>query len=330
MVESPLIARLENAPFTRWHAKARIVVGSATFFDAFNALALAFALPVLIRLWHITPAQSGLLISASYIGQLGGALLFSWLAEKFGRIPSAAAATALMSIMSLACAIAGSFPALLGCRLVQGVGVGGEMPVAAAYISELSKARGRGKFFMLYEMIFPLGLMATSQTGAWVVPIWGWKAMFLIGGIPGLIITWLLLRLPESPRWLISKGRIGEAELIIKQIEAWGQNEMRQSEVLQVAPAETSMKFQPERGRWADVLAPSFRWRTSIVWILWVTAYFVTNSLNNWMPSLYNTVYRLGLQQSLRAASMTNVASKKCATTSGSKRWSCGPAIART
>ena len=130
MPESTLIARLENVPFSRWHAKARIVVGSATFFDAFNALALAFALPVLIRLWHITPAQSGFLISASYIGQLAGALLFSWLAERFGRVPSASAATALMSIMSLACAIAGSFPQLVACRLIQGIGVGGEMPVA--------------------------------------------------------------------------------------------------------------------------------------------------------------------------------------------------------
>ena len=174
MLESPLIARLESVPFSRFHAKARIVVGSATFFDAFNALALAFALPVLIRLWNITPAETGFLIGASYVGQLAGALLFSWLAERFGRVPSAAAATALMSIMSLACALAGSFPALFAYRLIQGIGVGGEMPVAAAYISELSKARGRGKFFMLYEMIFPIGLMATSQTGAWIVPVWGW------------------------------------------------------------------------------------------------------------------------------------------------------------
>src|SRR6059058_3557318 len=96
MLESPLIARLENVPFSRFHAKARIVVGSATFFDAFNALALAFALPVLIRLWNITPAQTGFLIGSSYVGQLAGALLFSWLAERFGRIPSAAAATALV------------------------------------------------------------------------------------------------------------------------------------------------------------------------------------------------------------------------------------------
>jgi putative MFS transporter len=303
MLESPLIARLENVPFSRWHAKARIVVGSATFFDAFNALALAFALPVLIRLWHITPAQGGFLIGASYVGQLAGALLFSWLAEEFGRVPSAAAATALMSVMSLACAIAGSFPALFAYRLIQGVGIGGEMPVAAAYISELSKARGRGKFFMLYELIFPIGLMATSQIGAWVVPAWGWKTMFLIGGIPGLIITWLLLRLPESPRWLISKGRVEEAEFIIKQIEGWSHAETRP-----VTPAEAQVQRAPERGGWVEVLAPNYRARTFVVWTLWATAYFVTNSLNNWMPSLYNTVYHLQLQQSLRAASMTNVA----------------------
>src|SRR5579862_5451120 len=178
MVESPLLARLESIPFSRWHAKTRIVVGSATFFDAFNALSLAFALPVLIRLWHITPAQSGFLISASYVGQLAGALLFSWLAERFGRVRSAAAATALMSVVSIACAAAGNFPALLGYRMIQGIGVGGEMPVAATYISELSKARGRGKFFMLYEMFFTIGLMATIQIGAWVVPAFGWRALF--------------------------------------------------------------------------------------------------------------------------------------------------------
>ena len=293
-----LIARLESAPFSRFHAKARVVVGSATFFDAFDALSLAFALPVLIGLWHITPQQTGLLISSSYAGQLIGALLFSSLAEKHGRIRSAAAATALMSIMSLGCVLARSFPELLAFRFVQGIGVGGEMPVAAAYISELSKARGRGRFFMLYEMIFPIGLMATGQIGAWVVPAFGWQAIFWIGGIPGLVVTLLLARLPESPRWLISKGRLYEAEQIIKQMEA-GTGAV-------VATASAPLA-RPSPSRWNEVLAETYRSRTLIVWTLWATVYFVTNSLNNWLPSLYNTVYGLPLRESLRAASMTNV-----------------------
>src|SRR4029078_4875106 len=99
-------------------------------------------------------------------------------------------------------------------------GVGGEMPVAAAYINELSKAQGRGRFFLLYELIFPVGLMMTGQIGAVLVPSLGWQVMFLIGGVPGLLVTALLLRLPESPRWLIAKGQLDEAESALRRVEA--------------------------------------------------------------------------------------------------------------
>jgi putative MFS transporter len=305
-----LLSRMENVPFSRWHTKARVVMGSATFFDAFDALSLAFALPVLIGLWRISPAQVGFLISASYVGQLVGALLFSGLAEKFGRVRSATAAVAIMSIMSLACALAGSFPALLACRLVQGIGIGGEMPVAAAYISELSRAHGRGRFFLLYEMIFPVGLMVTGQVGAWVVPSYGWQSMFLIGAIPGLLVTFFLARLPESPRWLISKGRLAEAEAIVRQMEASTPARVRAAaaEAPSLPKAAAAPLGQPQRSRWSELLSGTYRRRTLVVWVLWASAYFISNGLNNWMPSLYNTVYHLGLRESLRAASMTNVA----------------------
>jgi MFS transporter, putative metabolite:H+ symporter len=304
-----LLARMEGVPFSRLHMKARVVMGSATFFDAFDALSLAFALPVLIGLWHISPAQAGVLISASYVGQLVGALLFSGLAERFGRVLSATAAVAIMSVMSLGSAFAWSFSSLLAFRLVQGVGIGGEMPVAAAYIGELSRARGRGRFFLLYEMIFPIGLMATGQVAAWAVPAWGWKSMFLIGAVPGLVIVFLLARLPESPRWLISKGRLAEAEAVVRQLER-GVPEARRPEEAKAPPPmkQTEASGEPQRSRWAELLSEAYRTRTLIVWLLWASAYFVSNGLNNWMPSLYNTVYKLGLRQSLRAASLTNVA----------------------
>src|SRR6266700_74899 len=299
-----LLTRMEQVPFSRWHMNARLVMGSATFFDAFNALSLAFALSTLIRLWHISPKQSGLLISASYVGQLAGAIVFSSLAEKWGRIRGTTAAIAIMSIMSVGCAMAANFPGLLAGRLIPGMGVGGEMPVAATYINELSRAHGRGRFFLLYEMIFPLGLLATGQIGAWLVPAYGWNAIFLLGGIPGLLIAFLVARLPESPRWLISKGRIREAEAIVEQIEA--STNRRVPVATTSTTASTSSLMQ--RGRWSELLSNIYRGRTLIVWTLWASAFFVANSLNNWMPSLYNTVYHLSLRQSLRAASMTNVA----------------------
>jgi putative MFS transporter len=316
-----LIARLERVPFSRWHRRARIIMGSATFFDAFDALSLAFVLPVLVRLWGISAVQIGWLISVGYLGQFVGALLFGALAERYGRIRSAAGATAVMSVMSLACALAGNFPALLALRLVQGIGIGGEMPVAAVYINELSKAKGRGRFFLLYEMIFPVGLMMTGQIGAFVVPAFGWQVMFLIGGVPGLVIAALLLRLRESPRWLISKGRLEEAEAIIREIEASAPEttntkdtkDTKDTNTQNVGAGFSRLEGDPanlrgSKTRWTELLSAVYLRRTLIVWVLWASAYFITNGLNNWMPTLYNRVYGLSLDQALRAGTLTNVA----------------------
>jgi putative MFS transporter len=304
-----LIARLEQVPTSRWFVIARIVMGSATFFDAFNALSIAFVLPILVPLWHITPPEIGILIGASYVGQIIGALLFSWAAERYGRIPCAAVATAIYAVMSLACAAAWSFNILLAFRFIQGIGVGGEMPVAATYISELSKARGRGRFFLLYEMIFPIGLMATGQVGAVLVPLMGWQIMFLIGGIPGLIISLMLLRLPESPRWLIGKGRLAAAEAVVRRLEEASGNSSAVAASAQndATPKQVDVPSRA-RGKWSELLSPAYRVRTLIAWLLWASAFLVANGLNNWMPTLYTTVYHLGLPQALRAASMTNVA----------------------
>ncbi|TKH07512.1 MFS transporter [Peribacillus simplex] len=298
---SELLTRMESVPFSRWHIKPRIIMGSATFFDAFDALSLAFVLPVLIGLWSLTPGEIGILIGSGYLGQAVGAIFFGWLAERYGRVYSAKWTVFLMSVMGIACAFAGNFEMLLILRFIQGIGVGGEVPVAATYINELSRAHGRGRFFMLYEMIFPLGLMLSAQLGALIVPSLGWKWMFLVGGIGGLIVFLFFFKLRESPRWLISKGRFDEAEGVIKELEA------STDERLPVKMSTHAATQAVAKGNWKELFSPVYRSRTLIVWTLWFTAYFVANGLNNWLPSLYTTVYNLPLEESLRAASVTNI-----------------------
>jgi putative MFS transporter len=281
-------------------------MGSATFLDAFDTLAIAFVLPVLVPLWHLSPADVGWLIAAGFIGQFAGSVLFGALAERFGRIRSAAGATFLMSVVSLACAGADGFGSLTVLRFVQGLGVGGEMPVAAVYISELSRASARGRFLLLYQLVVPIGLFVTGQVGAVVVPTFGWPMMFVIGGVPGLLIAAMMLRLPESPRWLISKGRLSEADTVITAIEASAGHRPGPSAV-QAEGATRGSRDVVGMTKWTDLLSPPYRRRTLVAWTLWASAGFFVNGLGNWMPVLYSSIYGLSLRDSLRAGTLNTM-----------------------
>lgn len=309
-----LLARMESVPHSAWHRRARITMGTATFFDAFDALSLAFILPTLISAWNMTPAQTGVLIGAGYLGQLAGALGFGWLAERHGRVRSAALAVGLMSVMGIVCALTSGFHALLVCRVIQGIGVGGEVPVAATYINELSRAKGRGRFFMFYELIFPLGLMTTGLIGAWLVPRFGWQMMLLLGAVPGVVVALLISRLPESPRWLIHAGKLEQAERIVAQVEASTSERLpvpaQPTPSAPPAPLAKEALCQPGapgQSLFALLMSQAYRGRTLIVWLLWATSYFIANGLNNWGPTIYKTVYHLPLADALKAASLNNV-----------------------
>ena len=135
--------------------------------------------------------------------------------------------------------------------------------------------------------------MATGQIGAVLVPLFGWQVMFLIGGIPGLIVTWLLLRLPESPRWLITQGPSCGGRSDRARDGSPRRSPGHSSAGHRPAGRASSRLPPPRAAPWRDLLGPPYRRRTLTVWTLWSCAYFITNGLNNWMPTLYNQVYHL-------------------------------------
>jgi len=93
-----------------------------------------------------------------------------------------------------------SLAALLVMRVIQGIGLGGEVPVLATYVNEISPATRRGRFALGFQFAFSVGLPAGALIGAWVVPQFGWQAMFIVGAVPGLMTVILGRMLPESPR----------------------------------------------------------------------------------------------------------------------------------
>jgi MFS transporter, putative metabolite:H+ symporter len=299
-----IVARLERLPTSWWQVQTRIIVGVATFFDAFDALAIASILPVIGPLWKLGPQEIGLLISTGFLGQLVGALLFGWIAERYGRMTAMVWSIALFASMSLVCAFAWDYNSLLVFRIIQGIGLGGEVPVAAAYISELARAQGRGRFVLLYELVFPIGLVGAALAGLWVVPHLGWQYMFVIGALPAFLALVLRRLLPESPRWLAVHGRNAEAETAMTVIEAETQKATGQP----LPPPQPVVSTLDKPASLADLFGAIYLRRTLVVWVIWFAAYFINYGLVIWLTTIFRTVYKLPLDVSLRYGLITQAA----------------------
>ena len=294
-------ARLERLPVTRQLLTIRMVIGTATFFDAYTVLAIAFAMPVLVREWKLSPSEVGMILSFGYLGQLLGAIVAGWLAERIGRIRVLWLTITLFVGMDIACLFATGAVSMIVCRFIQGIGTGGEVPVASAYVNEMIGAGKRGRFFLLYEVIFPVGLMFAGAIGYFLVPVYGWQAMFVVGLVPSVLMLPLSFLMPKSPRWLASRGRLTEADAIVGRFEA---SATRSGLVL----AEPRPVPPPAKTRsdWREMFRGIYRGRTLMLWVLWFCAYIVINGMITWMPTLYREVFKLPLQTSLAYGFITS------------------------
>jgi putative MFS transporter len=326
---SRLIARLERLPVTKPVMWARGCVGMATFFDGYTTIAIAYAMPILSKSWHLTPATAAAIISSGYFGQLIGAVIFGWLAERIGRLPVLALAIGIFAIMSAACVMSWDAQSLMLFRFLQGIGTGGEVPVASAYVNELSGAKKRGRFFLLYELLFLVGLTTAGAIGLILVPAFGWKAMFIVGMVPVLLVIPLRFFLSESPRWLIGRGRLADAERVIERLET---SALRSGRPLP-EPAEVSVSSVAAKpvGSLKELFGPLYGPRSLMLWAMWFGTYMINNGLVTWLPTLYKTVFDMPVAKAITYGFISTgfalVASLACALLIdkvGRRRWYIG------
>jgi MFS transporter, putative metabolite:H+ symporter len=178
------------------------------------------------------------------------------------------------------------------------------VPVAATYIGELAKAKGRGRFVLLFELVFPIGLVAVAVMGRSIVPV-GWQYLFVVGGLPALFALVMMRHLPESPRWLASRGRLDEAAAAMALIEQKVQATTgKPLPSVEAAPRTVIAKH----GNWMELFGKAYRRRTLVIWVAWFATYFANYGLTTWLPTIYRTVFMLSLEDALNYALITQAA----------------------
>jgi putative MFS transporter len=295
---------MERLPISGWHLKARIIVGIGTFFDAVDLLAIAYALPVLADTWKMNPQQIGLVLSAAFFGQLIGALIAGWAAERWGRLFVTNITIGIFSVMSIACAFAWGPMSLIVFRFIQGIGLGGEVPIANTYVNEIARAEVRGRFYLLFQMVFSIGLVCAAIFGYLFVPTLGWQTMFYIGGLPALLVFVMRWMLPESPRWLVSKGRYDQADRVVTSIE---ESIRRSGKVLPPPVVVPGLAAPAQKTRWTEIFEGIYLKRTLSDWAFWFCCFSTTYGLITWLPTLYRTQFHLSVADALKYGMITSL-----------------------
>ncbi|WP_375775318.1 MFS transporter [Bradyrhizobium sp. ma5] len=285
---SMISARIERLPFARFHVHLLLMGGLGYLFDAMDAAVLAFILPVLRTAWGLSNVETGVLGSSTFVGYLFGALLAGTLGDLIGRRAVMMSALALYSVASLVSATVDSWPAFFAARVVAGMGTGAESAIIAPYLAEFVARRYRGAFTGALAGFFSFGFVAAALLGYFIVPAYenGWRIVLVITAIPVVMLLWWRRSLPESPRWLESRGRVQEAEAVLDKVEASFAREGRVLPAPVAEPAAPAVSSGTLLSNFAALLAGRQARITTMTWIMWLSITFSYYSFFVWIPGL--------------------------------------------
>ena len=199
---------VDRQPVGGFQVRLLLTCATVLFLDGFDTQAIGYVAPALAKEWGLTKAALGPVFSAGLFGLMIGALVFGPLADRIGRKKIIIFSTLAFGIGTLATAFISDVNTLLAIRFLTGLGLGGAMPNAVAMTSEFSPHRRRATMVMVMFCGFSIGAALGGLLAAALIPQFGWRSVFLVGGVaPLLLVPILALRLPESVRSSRSPGR---------------------------------------------------------------------------------------------------------------------------
>ncbi|CAA9566929.1 MAG: Niacin transporter NiaP [uncultured Truepera sp.] len=251
--------------------------------DAMEVIGIGFIIPSVIATFGVSGAQAGLVGSLFFAGMLFGAWGFGALGDRVGRRTVFLVTIALNAVFALASAVAPSFGLLLVFRFVNGLAVGGTLPVDYAIMAEYLPKRERGRFLVYLESFWALGTVAVALV-AWALvpglPETGWRWILAVNALPGLLGFWVRLSVLESPRFLLVRGDAAGAKRVLARVAEINGVRLELGD-LKAPPA------APRRNTTTALFAPALAPRTLLLAVIWLGLSFGYYGVFTWLRPIF-------------------------------------------
>jgi MFS family permease len=223
-ISTDVTRRLDLLHWSRFHTTIAAVLGIGWLLDAFEVNIVGSVLGVIQSVFHLTDNEAAWVVSIWLIGIMVGAFGFGYLTDRFGRKRLFIGTLLLYSVCTILTALSPSYFFLMLFRFLTAIGVGAEYTAINSAISEFVPVRNRGRINALVMNFWPVGALLAALVNLFFINLFaasvGWRIGFAVGAIAALFFVWMRRSLPESPRWLLAKGRSAEAEETMREIEA--------------------------------------------------------------------------------------------------------------
>lgn len=175
-----------------------LIIGTAWMFDAMDVGLLSFIMSIVHKEWLLTNSQTGLISSISTVGMICGGFYFGSLADRIGRKNTLIITLLTFSIGNLVLAAAPGFYLFLAIRFVVGMGLGGELPVAATYIADIYRGTKRSQMLILADSFWAVGWLVASFLSLLFAPVLGWRGILVLTALAGLFALVLRRHIHET------------------------------------------------------------------------------------------------------------------------------------
>jgi AAHS family 4-hydroxybenzoate transporter-like MFS transporter len=273
-----------------------------TFFDGFDSNLISFASPYFRSEYHLTTIQTGNIFSMGLFGTMIGGFAFGYIGDLIGRRTAVIAATAAFGILTMAFAWTNDYWSLLGLRLLNGIPLGGMLPLAWALNTEYAPKRFRSTIVTAIMMGYSLGTALGGPIAIWLIPKLGWKGIFVMGGALSLGCAGILyLILPESIRFLASKGM--RPELIVRMLKRVAPARAIPAHATFIVADELSFakNFKPSL-----LFKGELRFITPLIWMAYIASSFAVFFLVNWTPLVFESL-SFSRAEAATAATLTSL-----------------------